>query len=282
MQPAIGGVVSGVDLSRSLSNDQAESLRRALYANGVIVLRGQEAMDFDDHLTFAKIYGTPVCEGPDPDRPQITPVNCTAGSRDGTACSWHSDGCYQPAPPVASILRGIDPCSFGGDTCWSSGVAAYAGISDELKKDIAELKFSSSLAAVMPEDNDSFGSSEKWNELRELYPTVYWPVVSVHPVTGARALYANRTWSVDIVGMEGEEGKALIGKLADEFLKPEYQCRWQWSKGDVAIWDNRLVQHYGVPDHTTDRYLERITVSNGPVLSIADWEARAAMVAENA
>ncbi|MDG2005188.1 MAG: TauD/TfdA family dioxygenase, partial [Novosphingobium sp.] len=54
---------------------------------------------------------------------------------------------------------------------------------------------------------------------------------------------------------------------------PEYQCRWQWSKGDVAIWDNRLVQHYGVPDHTTDRYLERITVSNGPVLGIADRES---------
>jgi len=278
MQPAIGAVVSGVDLHQGFTSEQAESLRQALYANGVIVLRGQQAMDFDDHLAFAQIYGKPVCEGPDPARPMITPVTAKAGSRDGTASSWHSDGCYQPEPPVASILRGIDPCSFGGDTCWSSGVAAYANLPDETKEEIADLRFSSSLAAVMPADNDSFGSSEKWNELRALYPTVYWPMVSVHPVTGARSLYANRTWSVDIVGMELAEGKALIGRLADEFLNPEYQCRWQWAKGDVAIWDNRLVLHYGVPDQTTDRYLERITVSGGPVLGIADRQAETARV----
>ncbi|MCX7864646.1 MAG: TauD/TfdA family dioxygenase [Novosphingobium sp.] len=74
----------------------------------------------------------------------------------------------------------------------------------------------------------------------------------------------------------GARGQGLLhlAGLADEFLRPEYQCRWQWSKGDVAIWDNRLVQHYGVPDHTTDRYLERITVSGGPVISIAEWEAQ--------
>ncbi|MDG2003219.1 MAG: TauD/TfdA family dioxygenase, partial [Novosphingobium sp.] len=234
MQPAIGAVVSGVDLHQGFSDEQAESLRQALYSHGVIVLQGQQAMDFDDHLAFAKIYGEPVCEGPDPERPQITPVKCSAGSKDGTACSWHSDGCYQPAPPVASILRGIDPCSFGGDTCWSSGTAAYEGLADETKDTIADLKFSSSLAAVMPEDNDSFGSSEKWNELRDLYPTVHWPVVSVHPVTGARALYVNRTWSVDIVGKDEAESQALIGSLSDEFLRPEYQCRWQWQKGDVA------------------------------------------------
>lgn len=273
MQPAIGAVISGVDLHAPLSDVQAQGVRQALYTHGVIVLQGQQEMTFDDHLAFAQIFGKPVTEGPDPDRPMITPVTAKAGSREGTASSWHSDGCYQPEPPVASILRGIDPCTFGGDTCWSSGVAAYANLPDDLKEEIADLKFSSSLAAVMPKDNDSFGSSEKWNELRDLYPTVYWPVVSVHPVTGARALYVNRTWSVDIVGMEGPQGKALISRLADEFLRPEYQCRWQWSKGDIAVWDNRLVQHYGVPDQTTDRYLERITVSGGPVIGIAEWEA---------
>jgi len=274
MQPAIGAVVSGVDLHRGFCEEQAESLRRALYAHGVIVLQGQEEMTYEDHLAFAEVFGTPVAEGPDPERPQITQVKASAGSKEGTACYWHADGCYQPVPTAVSILRGIDPCTFGGDTCWSSGVAAYAGLPDEVKEEITELKFTSSLAAVMPRDNSSFGTGDNWNKLREQYPEVHRPVVSAHPVTGALSIYANRVWAIDIVGMDEAEGKALIGRLADEFLKPEYQTRWQWSKGDVAIWDNRLVVHYGVPDQTTDRYLERIAVSDGQFLTRSERDRR--------
>ena len=74
--------------------------------------------------------------------------------------------------------------------------------------------------------------------------------------------------------MDDAEGLPLIERLASEFHRPEYQMRWSWEKGAIAIWDNRLVQHYGVPDQTTDRSLERITVQGGPVLSIADWQAQ--------
>jgi len=282
MQPAIGAVVSGLDLHGGWSEEQAESLRRALYAHGVIVLQGQESMNFDDHLAFAEIFGTPVAEGPDPERPQITRVEAKASSTEGTASYWHADGCYQPVPTAVSILRAIDPCSFGGDTCWSSGVAAYQGLPEDVKEEIADLEFTSSLAAVMPADNDSFGTGDNWNKLREQYPEVLRPVVSAHRVTGARSIYANRVWAIDIAGMDEGEGKALIGRLADEFLKPEYQARWQWQKGDVAIWDNRLVLHYGVPDQTADRYLERICVSDGQFLRIRDWEAQKTPIAEGA
>ena len=74
-------------------------------------------------------------------------------------------------------------------------------------------------------------------------------------------------------------GDALIKRLAAEFLRPEYQMRWTWEAGAIAIWDNRLVQHYGVPDQTGDRYLERITVEGGPMLGLADWEAREGVAA---
>lgn len=279
LQPNIGAVISGIEIASGINPDQAESLRNALYAHGVIFLRGQQAMEFGNHLALAEVFGMPICDGPDPDRPQITPVTGKAGSREGTASSWHSDGCYTPEPPVASILRAIDPCTFGGDTCWSSAVAAYEALDEEVQAEIRDMRFMSSLAARMPKNYNHFGSGDKWDELQEKYPPVTQPAVSCHPVTGARALYVNRTWSVEIVGMDEAESQATIARLADELTRPEYQTRWQWAKGDVAIWDNRLVQHYGVPDHTTDRYLERITVSGGPVLSIADWEAHAATAA---
>jgi taurine dioxygenase len=272
-QPACGAVLSGIDLAK-ISDEQAESIRRALFAHGVIFFRGQGHLNFDQHLALAEIFGTPVRDGPDPERPQITPVSSKAGSREGTASHWHIDGCYQNPATSVSVLRAISPSPFGGDTCFSSTVAAYAGLPDELKAEIDGLRYYSCLADRMPKDNASFGTSEKWNQLREQYPPVEQPVVIVHPVTGARALYANSSWTIRILDKTPEEGEALLARLLAEIPRPEYQTRWQWEEGAIAIWDNRLVQHYGVPDQTTDRYLERIAVHNGPMLSIADWEAR--------
>lgn len=279
-QPAIGAVVWGIDLGEPLRRDHAADLRAALFAHGAIFLRGQAHIGFSEHLALAEAFGTPICDGPDARRPQITPVSAKAGSREGTASTWHSDGCYQSSPPAVSVLRALEPCTFGGDTCFSSAVAAYAGLPPDLKERIAELRYSSSLAARMPKDYSFSGSAEKWEELNRKYPPVTQPVVIAHPVTGARALYTNVAWALSIVGMTQDEGQALIERLSGEFLKPEHQTRWSWEEGAIAIWDNRLVQHYGVPDQQADRYLERITVEGGPMLSIADWEARQAAARE--
>jgi len=278
-QPACGAVLGGIDLARPIGAEQADSIRRALFAHGVIFFTGQQAMTFDDHLALAQLFGTPIADGPDPARPQITPVRARAGSREGTASTWHSDGCYYAAPPAVSVLRAIEACTFGGDTCFASATAAYAGLTEETRTRIESLKFLSSLAARMPKGYGHFGSAEKWDELNAKFPPVHQPVAIVHPVTGARALYVNTTWSLEIVGMEDAEGQALIRELAAEFHRPEYQTRWQWQEGALAIWDNRLVQHYGVPDQQTDRYLEHITLAGEPQLSIADWDARAKVAA---
>lgn len=274
IQPAIGAVVSCIDLAQPLRHAHAADLRTALFAHGVIFLRDQAHIGFAQHLALAEVFGTPICDGPDPERPQITPVRAKAGSRVGTASSWHSDGNYQPSPPAVSILRALEPCLFGGDTCFASATAAYAGLSDEDKALIEPLRYRSSLAERMPKNYGHFGSADKWEELNAKYPPVTQPVVTVHPETGARGLYVNTTWALGIVGMDDAEGLPLIQRLAAEFLRPEYQMRWSWEPGAIAIWDNRAVQHYGVPDQTSDRYLERITVQGGPMLSIADWKAR--------
>lgn len=274
IQPAIGARASGIDLARPITQALASDLRAALYAHGVIFLTGQAHIGFAEHLALAEVFGNPILDGPDPARPHITPVRAKAGSREGTASTWHSDGCYMAAPPAVSVLRAIEPCRFGGDTCFASAVAAYAGISDDDKATIAPLRFRSSLAERMPKDYGHFGSAGKWDELNAKYPSVFQPLVVVHPVTRAKSLYVNTTWSLSIEGMDETLGDALIKRLSAEFLRPEYQMRWTWEDGAIAIWDNRLVQHYGVPDQTCDRYLERITVEGGAMLGLTDWGAR--------
>lgn len=272
-QPAVGAVISGIDLSGGVDPVKAESLRTALFTHGVVFLRGQADIGYAGHLALARIFGTPICDGYDPQRPEIVPVRARAGSAEGTASMWHSDDPYAAAPPPISVLRAIEPCTFGGDTCYSSAVAAYNGLPNDLKAQIDGLRFHSNFAAHEPTDFGFFGSRENWLRLVEKYPPVTQPVVIVHPETGVRALYVNVPWTHAIVGMEPGESRSLINRLAAEFLRPEYQTRWSWEEGAIAIWDNRLVQHCGVPDHQTDRYLERITVEGGTLLSVADWEA---------
>ena len=43
--------------------------------------------------------------------------------------------------------------------------------------------------------------------------------------------------------------------------KPDDQMRWRWQAGDMAMWDNRVTQHYAVPDYLPAyRRMNRVTV----------------------
>ena len=49
-------------------------------------------------------------------------------------------------------------------------------------------------------------------------------------------------------------------------MKPEFQIRFHWEPGSLAMWDNRATWHYALNDyHGHRRYLHRITVEGGPL-----------------
>lgn len=51
------------------------------------------------------------------------------------------------------------------------------------------------------------------------------------------------------------------GYLFSHLSRPDYQCRWKWELGDVAVWDNRQTQHYAVGDYNPHaRTMHRLTV----------------------
>jgi taurine dioxygenase len=103
--------------------------------------------------------------------------------------------------------------------------------------------------------NASLGDSlDQW-------PPVVHPVVRVHPETGRKLLNVNANWTVSIDGFSAAESEALLGFLLAHVKNPEFQCRFQWSPGAVAFWDNRAVQHYAVADYTSRRVMERVTIA---------------------
>lgn len=57
-----------------------------------------------------------------------------------------------------------------------------------------------------------------------------------------------------------EPRTAILDYLYDHVRSPEFQVRLRWNKGDVVFWDNRVVQHYAVPDYNERRLIHRISI----------------------
>ena len=56
--------------------------------------------------------------------------------------------------------------------------------------------------------------------------------------------------------------------------QPRFQCRYRWSAGTVAVWDNRCTQHYAIVDFDGPRVIHRVTVlGDVPVGEPPRWPA---------
>ncbi|CDL53221.1 alpha-ketoglutarate-dependent taurine dioxygenase [Klebsiella pneumoniae] len=93
------------------------------------------------------------------------------------------------------------------------------------------------------------------------HPPLLHPVVRTHPVTGKQALFVNEGFTTRIVEVSEKESAALLNFLFAHVTKPEFQVRWRWQPNDVAIWDNRVTQHYANADYLPQRrIMHRATI----------------------
>jgi taurine dioxygenase len=98
--------------------------------------------------------------------------------------------------------------------------------------------------------------------IREQWPPVSHPVIRTHPATGRRLLYVNNNFTTRILGLAKDESDALLTFLLGHVQRPDFQVRFRWAPGSVALWDNRCTQHYAVPDYSGHRRLmHRVTLS---------------------
>ena len=76
------------------------------------------------------------------------------------------------------------------------------------------------------------------------------PLVRVHPETGERALLLGH-FIKRIVGLNTHDSIDLFNLIQRHVTRLENTVRWTGRPGDLAIWDNRATQHYGVADYGT-------------------------------
>lgn len=93
------------------------------------------------------------------------------------------------------------------------------------------------------------------------HPPLRHPVVRTHPLSGRQALFVNEGFTTRLPDLPAQESEALLAFLFRHVTKPEYQVRWRWREHDIAIWDNRVTQHYANADYLpARRVMHRATV----------------------
>jgi taurine dioxygenase len=93
-------------------------------------------------------------------------------------------------------------------------------------------------------------------------PRYEHPVVWPHHATGDPVLYISEMHTDSIVGLPEDESDALIAELFGYLYSPETVYTHTWRNGDLAIFDNRSLQH-SRPDVSGvgRRTLSRVTLA---------------------
>lgn len=259
---AIGAVVEGVDLSSDMDDATVDTLVRALGEMGVLFFRGQD-ITASQMEAFAARFGKPV-HAPFVDTEALRDRSPVGESdmqpQKHSTAVWHADSTFAEAPPKATCLRAVRPPAVGGDTCWSSMYAAYDALSAPMRNMLDGLTAIHSTAPVIARMGEA---GRAWADAsRGRFGSEFaHPAVQVHPVSGRKALFVNRGWTTKFVELTMDESDRLLGLLFEHVQKPEFTVRWHWTANDVALWDNRCVQHYAVPDYTSERIMARVVIA---------------------
>ena len=246
LTPVIGAELSGVDLSRPLSNRQFDEVHRALAENLVIFFRDQHMTD-EQHLDFGRRFGElhlhPAAPSV-PGHPELMVIHADANSPRANGEGWHTDVSCDEEPPMGSILYIRTAPPHGGDTLFANMYAAYEALSARMQAYLEGLRALHDGEAVYRGLYANYGVADKPS-----YPRAEHPVVRTHPVTGRKALYVNRGFTRRLVGVPRDESDGVLRYLYEHMENPLFQCRFRWRENSVAFWDNRCTQHRAMWDY---------------------------------
>jgi taurine dioxygenase len=264
---ALGAEIQGVSLSDPLGDAVVAELRQALLDHLVIFFRDQQ-LSPEQHIAFARRMG-PLEEHDFvrgmPKYPEIIRVVREADEEGlNFGGGWHSDVTHQQCPALGSVLYALDVPPYGGDTLFANQYLAYEALSPGLQRMLDGLlavhtargPFGPAGRSKSNWQNMQVDVGEKALEERE------HPVVRTHPETGRKALFVNRTFTVRFHDMTESESQPLLEYLLRHASDERFTCRFRWTPGAVAFWDNRCVLHFALNDYAGfRREMHRVTIS---------------------
>ncbi len=267
--PVIGAEVEGADLSKALSPQSFDDIRRAFHDHSVLVFRDQQ-LAREDHKRFAGYFGLlhvhPLNKASNED-PEILVVKTTQESKYTAGDGWHTDVTCDAKPPLGSMLyiTQTPDLGCGGDTVFASMYEAYEALSAPMKL------FLEGLTAIHDGALPYIGAYNIDPEAGKKFPRNEHPVIGVHPDTGRKLLYVNSGFTTRIKGLSEPESGALLEMLFRHIESNiRFQCRIQWQPNTLVFWDNRCTQHHAAWDYYPhSRYGERVSIIGEPPAPVA-------------
>jgi taurine dioxygenase len=259
-----GAEIADIDLN-TIDDETVDEIRTAMLKYSVLFFHGQDFTP-ETQAAFGRRFGVlnrhPYVK-PIDGHPDVFLIVKKASDKHHFGNGWHTDLAYAEAPASATILYGIDVPVAGGDTMFASHFAAYDALSDGLKNLLADMNAVYTNAHTYGKDANRFkdGVSKEMSVELAAVNEVSHPVIRTHPESGRKGLYLSPLHFSRFEGMTPEESKPLFDTLVAHATQPEFTCRFRWSNGSVAMWDNRSTMHYAINDFSgLDRTMQRVTL----------------------
>jgi alpha-ketoglutarate-dependent 2,4-dichlorophenoxyacetate dioxygenase len=281
LHPLFAAKITGVDLSRPIDPEVQRAIEHAMDTYAVCVLPGQR-IDDAQQAAFSQFYG-PLEVSPGIGRKgesqatmrikheaifDISNLDRDGGILDANHPRaafmrgnelWHTDSSFKSPGAAWSMLhaRAVPPT--GGNTEYADTRAAYDALPEATKRRLEGLVAEhsiwysrSKLGGYLPTEHE-----------RELFPWARHKLVRRHPGSERNALYI-ASHASHIVGMQVEEGRALLQELMNFATQPQFVYSHAWQVGDLVIWDNRCTMHRATPYEAAGhvRDLRRTTISD--------------------
>ncbi|WP_396912288.1 TauD/TfdA dioxygenase family protein [Mycolicibacterium sp.] len=263
---SVGAEVCGVDSERlAADSGLAATILEALEDNGVLVFHDLN-LEPEAQVAFSQRLGE-IDRSADGHHPVsgIYPITLDQSKNKAAeylkaTFDWHIDGCtplHDECPQKATVLSALEVAARGGETEFANSYAAYETLDDSEKLRYQTLRVVHSLEAsqrrVYPDPTPE--QLARWRSR----PTHENPLVWTHR-TGRRSLVLGASADY-IVGMDRDEGRALLAELLDHATTPDMVYSHTWSVGDTVIWDNQGVLHRAAPyEPDSPRHMLRTTV----------------------
>jgi taurine dioxygenase len=264
-----GAAVTGIDLSRPLTDEVVAAVRRAWLAHQVVYFPDQPMshQDLERFTGYMGEFGHDPYVAPIDGHPHILEVRRDPDEPVAPfGAAWHSDWSFQESPPSATILHGKVIPPVGGDTWYADGYAAFDTLGAEDRSELGGLTALHS--ARRPYSHEGYRAGR--GEARSMkilpsdaaYGVQEHPVIRTHPETGRKALWVNAVYTIGIKDMPEAESARLVKRLCTHATSERFVYRHKWAANMLTMWDNRSVQHCargGYDGHL--RVMHRTTVA---------------------
>ncbi|MEM7018559.1 MAG: TauD/TfdA family dioxygenase [Pseudomonadota bacterium] len=263
LSPSIGAEINGLDLTQPLSEALLAELRSVWLERKVLLFR-EQYLSIEQQVSFTQQFGEldkyPFLRGIG-DNPYVAPVLKQPDETVNFGGVWHSDTTYLETPALGATLSAVEVPPTGGDTIFVDMVAAYEALSSGLKTTLASLNaVNTSNKSVVSKTRVDRIADHGDDSAPEVFTSIH-PVIRRHPETRRQALYVNEAHTTHFENWTPLESKPLLDYLHQHQRRPEFQCRFCWSKGAIMLWDNRSTHHYPLNDyHGHRRLMHRVSL----------------------